>query len=237
MWRVLFCLKLCKNILRREVWWWYVERMHLSEPCFPEIFRMPRPFSLFTPPNTLLNVLMLLLYLPSRCSLHLRTYDSLMPSTPLTLHLTLSSWDSDIIVSSDLTFWLLSHSLLCVTLEVLGKQGSERRFLPTFIIRSPEATSFWQLSGMFILLELVSQGIMTVSFLARFSKFRPRFSQISPCSSFLFKVFFRLFGYSSCFFRALEGSQKHVSLCDVWLVFSLPSALQTYGPIYLWLLI
>ena len=70
-------------------------------------------------------------------------------------------------------------------------------------------TTFWDV-------ELVSQSLMTVSFLARLSKLRPRFSQLCPCSSFLFKVFFRLLGYFSCFFRALERSQKHVSLCDVW---------------------
>ena len=143
---------------------------------------------------------MLLTYLPWRCSLHLRTYDSLRPSTLLTLHLSLSFWDCDVIVSSDFTFWPLSNSWLCVTLKISGNQGSERRFLSTFIIRSPEARLFWQPSGMFILFELVSRGLMTVSFLARISKFRPRFSQTCPCSSFLFKVFFRLFGYSSCFF-------------------------------------
>ena len=93
-------------------------------------------------------------------------------------------------VSSDLTFWLLSHSWLCVAMKISGKQGSERHFLLTFIIRSPEARSFWQPSGMFILLELGSWGLMTVSFLVRFSKFRPCFSQICSCSSFLFKVFF-----------------------------------------------
>ena len=65
----------------------------LSEPCFPEIFRMPRPFSLFSPPNTFLSVLMLLPHLPLTCLLHLRIYDSLRPSTPLTLVLeTVISW-------------------------------------------------------------------------------------------------------------------------------------------------
>ena len=178
---------------------------------------------------------MLLTYLPWRCSLHLRTYDSLRSSTLLTLHLSLSFWDCDVIVPSDFTFWPLSNSWLCVTLKISENQGFERRFLSTFIIRSPEARLFWQPSGMFILFELVSRGLMTVSFLARLSKFRPRFSQICPCSSFLFKVFFRLFCYSSCFYRGPERSQKHVSLCDVWLVFSLPSAPRTYGTIYTFL--
>ena len=170
-------------------WWWYVGRTHLSKHGFTEIFRMPWPFSLFTPLNTLLSVLVLLPYLPLRCSLHLRTYATLRPSALLGLDLGLSYWDCGIIVSADLIFWPLLHSWLCIALNISGKQGSERCFLLTFIIISPEASSFWQPSGMFILLELVCQGLMTVWILARLPKFRPCFFQICPCSSFFSRCF------------------------------------------------
>ena len=215
-------------------WWWYLGRMRLSEPCFPEIFWTPWPFSLFSPPNTLLSVLMLLPYLPLRCSLHRRTYDSLRPSTLLTLHLSLSSWDCDVIVSSDLNLWQLCHSWLCVALKISGKQGSERHFLPTFIIRSPEARSFCQPSGMFIFLEVASRGLMTVSFLATLSKFRPHFFSDMFLFIFSFQGVFQIVWLFLLFFQGTWMLTKtHLTL---WCLIGLLSPIHPSKPMILFIL-
>ena len=187
--------------------------------------QVPWPFSLFSPPNTFLSVLMLLPHLPLTCSLHLRIYDSLRPSTPLTLVLeTVISWFLQTLPSD--CYLILG----CVAMKISGKQGSERHFLLTFIIRSPEARSFWQPSGMFILLELVSWGLMTVSFLVRFSKFRPCFSQICSCSSFIFKVFFSDCSAIPLAFLGHLNTYKNMSLwCLIGLLPPiLPSNLWSY---------
>ena len=61
----------CKFLLVMICW-----ETRPSEPYFSEIFRAPWPFSLILPPISSLSVLILLPFLPLRCSLHFKTYDS-----------------------------------------------------------------------------------------------------------------------------------------------------------------
>ena len=217
-------------------WWWHIRRTRSSQHGILRIFRMPYGQTLVVASPCKSTYVHTVLSMWLTCAF--QTYDSLRPSTPAVLHLISNSWDCDVIVSYNCNFRLPAHSLY------VGTWRSEEH-------QAKRSTSFQYSSSDHLMLS-VCEKLLRCSFhlalsLVIWSLVVFQF-QVKPlCFSLVsfrdILVYFVWTGFiSDClcilslFSSALFVDKNRPHPVDVGLVFSLPTAPQTCGPIYNFLL-